>query len=89
MMLDAVARYFPRIGELDALRAWTGFRAATPDGAALIGILEPGLAVAGGHEGVGITQAPATGELIRDLLLGHQPTVDAAAFAPDRFGEAA
>ena len=85
-MLREVARYFPGVTALGALRAWTGMRAATPDGAPVIGMLEPGLAVAGGHEGVGITQAPATAELVRELLLGAQPS---ATFDPLRFGEAA
>jgi glycine/D-amino acid oxidase-like deaminating enzyme len=88
-MLEEVGRYFPRIHELEALRAWTGLRATTPDGAPVIGVVEPGLAVAGGHEGVGITQAPATAELIRDLLLGRPPAVDAVSFDPRRFVEAA
>jgi glycine/D-amino acid oxidase-like deaminating enzyme len=88
-MLRAVARYFPQIASLTALRAWTGMRASTPDGAPVVGIVEPGLAVAGGHEGVGITQAPATAELLRELLLRASPTVDPAHFDPRRFGEAA
>lgn len=88
-MLGAVARYFPGIARLTALRAWTGLRAATPDGAPVIGIVRPGLAVAGGHEGVGITQAPATAELVRDLILGAAPASDPSTFDPNRFGEAA
>jgi glycine/D-amino acid oxidase-like deaminating enzyme len=88
-MLGAVARYFPEITRLTALRAWTGMRAATPDGAPVIGIVQPGLAVAGGHEGVGITQAPATAELLRDLILGATPVSDPSTFDPRRFGEAA
>jgi glycine/D-amino acid oxidase-like deaminating enzyme len=88
-MLGEVARYFPRIHELGALRAWTGLRATTPDGAPAIGIVEPGLAVAGGHEGVGITQAPATAELLRDLLLERPSSLDASTFDPLRFGRAA
>lgn len=88
-MLGAVARYFPDIGRLTALRAWTGMRAATPDGAPVIGIVEPGIAVAGGHEGVGITQAPATAELLCAQLLGTGLAVDASPFDPHRFGEAA
>lgn len=88
-MLEAVARYFPRVGRLTALRAWTGMRAATPDGAPVIGVLEPGLAVAGGHEGVGITQAPATAELLCHRLLGTPTAVDGRLFDPHRFGVAA
>lgn len=88
-MLRTVSRYFPDIGRLSALRAWTGLRAATPDGAPVIGVVEDGLAVAGGHEGVGITQAPATAELVRKLLLEGPNLTEAKPFDPRRFGEAA
>jgi glycine/D-amino acid oxidase-like deaminating enzyme len=88
-MVARATTFFPRLPQLTALRAWTGFRAVTPDGAAVIGILEPGLAVAAGHEGVGITQAPATAELLRHLLLGGNTEIEAAAFDPWRFREAA
>jgi len=88
-MLERATRFFPELPSLTALRTWTGFRAATPDGAALIGVLEPGLAVAGGHEGVGITQAPATAELISHCILGSATAIDPTAFNPRRFGEAA
>ena len=88
-MLERATRFFPLLPQLTALRAWTGFRAATPDGAAVIGVLAPGLAVAGGHEGVGITQAPATAELLSHLILGTETQIDARPFDPRRFREAA
>jgi glycine/D-amino acid oxidase-like deaminating enzyme len=84
-MLQRATRFFPGLPQLTALRTWTGFRAATPDGAAIIGILEPGLAVATGHEGVGITQAPATAELMAHLILGVGTHIDATPFDPHRF----
>ncbi|MEI6003518.1 FAD-binding oxidoreductase, partial [Paraburkholderia bengalensis] len=36
-MLQRAARYLPGLPALDCLRAWTGFRAASPDGLPLIG----------------------------------------------------
>jgi glycine/D-amino acid oxidase-like deaminating enzyme len=43
----------------------------------------PGLMIAAGHEGLGITTATATGELIAALALGG-PSIDPAPYAPDR-----
>lgn len=84
-MLHRAVDFFPRLGDLTALRSWTGFRAATPDGAPIIGILEPGLAVATGHEGLGVTQAPGTARLLNQLLAGETCDIDPAPFDPHRF----
>ena len=45
----------PGLAGLNAIRAWTGFRAATPDGLPLLGEhpAQPGLWLAVGHEGPG------------------------------------
>jgi glycine/D-amino acid oxidase-like deaminating enzyme len=40
--------------------------------------------IAGGHEGLGITTATATAEMIVSLALGERPLIDPAPFAPDR-----
>lgn len=62
--------------------AWAGLRPWSPRPAPVIGLLEPAVAVAVGHFRNGILLAPATGELIADLVLGRPPRVDPAAFAP-------
>jgi glycine/D-amino acid oxidase-like deaminating enzyme len=84
-------RFLPDIGDLRMLRAWTGFRPATPDGRPLIGRIRgdgraPAAArwIAAGHEGLGLTTAPATARLWLDLLLGRAPSIDPAPYAPDR-----
>ena len=80
-MLDRAREYIPAIGGLSAIRCWTGFRAATPDNLPLIGpSAEPGVYLATGHEGLGITTSLATGKLIADHLLGR-----ASAIAPDPY----
>lgn len=84
-MLQRAVWYLPRLGQLDALRTWVGFRPTTPDNLPLIGEWDPGLYLAAGHEGLGITTAPATGELIADLVTGARPIVDPAPFDPLRF----
>lgn len=83
-MLRRAAEYLPGLASLHALRAWTGFRPATPDKLPLVGEWEPGLWVATGHEGLGITTAPGTARLVAALALGRTPPIDPAPFAPRR-----
>jgi glycine/D-amino acid oxidase-like deaminating enzyme len=47
----------------------------------------PGLFLACGHEGLGITTAPATAELIVSAILGRPAPMDPAPFLPGRFPE--
>jgi D-hydroxyproline dehydrogenase subunit beta len=79
---------FPFLAAVRAIRAYTGFRPASPDHLPVIGAdpAVPGLFHATGHEGAGIGLAPATAELITALIDGARPPVDAAPFAPARFG---
>ncbi|SAL11553.1 FAD dependent oxidoreductase [Caballeronia arvi] len=90
-MLARATRYLPGIGALDAIRAWTGFRAATPDGLPLIGPARfPGdrLWLAAGHEGLGVTTSLGTAKLIAAQMLGGPipfDMPDTNAFSPQRF----
>jgi glycine/D-amino acid oxidase-like deaminating enzyme len=85
-MLDRALDFMPGIGSAAAIRTWTGFRPATPDKLPLIGAWEetPGLWIAAGHEGLGITTSLGTGQLIADLITGKQPAIDAEPFSPSR-----
>ncbi len=85
-MLARAVEFLPDLARLSALRTWTGFRPATPDNLPLIGRWEPvpGLWLATGHEGLGITTALATGRLLTDLILGRAPRLDPLPFAPGR-----
>lgn len=80
-------RLFPFLAGVPVIRAYGGFRPYVPDHLPVIGT-DPrlsGLWHATGHEGAGIGLSVATGELIRDLLLGRPPAVDPAPFSPGRF----
>jgi D-hydroxyproline dehydrogenase subunit beta len=79
--------FLPRLAGVSALRGWIGFRPATPDNLPLIGRWPevPGMWIAGGHEGLGITTSLATARLLADLVSGRRPEIDAAPFAPDRW----
>jgi glycine/D-amino acid oxidase-like deaminating enzyme len=83
-MLRRAAEYVPGISALRALRTWVGFRPATPDGLPLIGEWEPGLMVAAGHEGLGVTTSLGTARLVADLVLGRTPAVDPKPYDPRR-----
>jgi sarcosine oxidase subunit beta len=56
----------------------------SPDHNAMIG-RSGGFLYATGFSGHGFLQAPAAGELVRDLYLGREPFVDVAALSADRF----
>jgi glycine/D-amino acid oxidase-like deaminating enzyme len=83
-MLRRASEFVPGLRALKALRTWTGFRPATPDKLPLVGRLEDGLFVAAGHEGLGITTAPATGRLLADLVVGRPPAIDPTPYLPTR-----
>jgi D-hydroxyproline dehydrogenase subunit beta len=81
------AALFPVLRGARAIRAYAGFRPASPDHLPIIGPdpVVPGLYHATGHEGAGIGLAPGTAELLTALIDGAPPPVDPAPFAPARF----
>jgi D-hydroxyproline dehydrogenase subunit beta len=85
-MLERAAEFIPALARLSMIRTWTGFRPATPDKLPLIGAWPdtPGLFIAAGHEGLGITTSLGTAQLIADLVAGREPVIDASPFAPTR-----
>ncbi|WP_348263870.1 FAD-dependent oxidoreductase [Telmatobacter sp. DSM 110680] len=86
-MLQRAATYMPSIGDLNALRVWTGFRAATPDKLPLIGpaSFDETVWLATGHEGLGITTSLATGELLAAKLTGRESAIPIEPYVPSRF----
>lgn len=86
-MLKRALEYLPGLGQLCAIRVWTGHRAATPDKLPLIGpsVESDRLWLATGHEGLGITTSLGTARLLADLLLGRPTAIPAAPYAPSRF----
>jgi glycine/D-amino acid oxidase-like deaminating enzyme len=85
-MIRRALEFMPGLARLSAIRTWTGFRPATPDNLPLIGPWAgtPGLYVAAGHEGLGITTALATARLIADAILGRPSPIDASPYSPMR-----
>ncbi|WLT30938.1 FAD-binding oxidoreductase [Geothrix sp. PMB-07] len=89
-MIHRALSYVPGLAEVPVLRTWTGFRPTTPDHRPLIGPWphHRGVLLACGHEGLGITTAPATAELVVAQVLGLEPPLDPTPYLPSRFAEA-
>ena len=85
-MVSRALDYMPGLARLSSIRVWTGFRAATPDSLPIIGPHpdHPGLYLATGHEGLGITTSLGTAELIVDHILGRPSAIPAEPYLPAR-----
>ncbi|MEC5404443.1 FAD-binding oxidoreductase [Paraburkholderia sp. MPAMCS5] len=89
-MLQRAARYLPMLPHLNGIRAWTGFRAASPDGLPLIGPAgdaAPGVWLAIGHEGLGVTTSLATAKLLAAQIVGSAAAIPVEPYLPGRFGQ--
>ncbi len=93
-MLQRAARYLPVLPTLNGIRAWTGFRAASPDGLPLIGPagdFAPGVWLAVGHEGLGVTTSLATAKLlaaqITAQVIATTVPMPLAPYLPARFAQ--
>jgi glycine/D-amino acid oxidase-like deaminating enzyme len=85
-MLNRAALFMPSVAGLTALRSWTGFRAATPDGLPLIGPSPEygNVFLATGHEGLGVTTSLATGKLVIDCILNRESAIPREPYSPAR-----
>lgn len=87
----AAARCAPSLAGLALSRGWAGLYEMTPDANALIGE-SPSVGrflYATGFSGHGFCQAPAAGEVVRDLVRGVRPFVDVTPLRAERFAERA
>lgn len=85
---ERALRLFPALAGANVMRSYLGFRPYVPDHLPVIGADErlPGLWFATGHEGAGIGLAPATGEILAELVGGGTHALDAEPFRPGRPG---
>ncbi len=84
-LLEDAARLVPSLADASFRGAWVGLRPETPDHLPLVGPVPTldGLLVAAGHFRTGVLLSPATGEIVRDGVLGKgwaEP-----AFLPERW----
>ena len=84
-MLEKAKAFLPGLDPTGG-REWMGYRPSLPDSLPVIGRARaPNTYCAFGHGHLGLTQAAATGRLIRDLVLGQTPPLDPTPFRPQRF----
>ncbi|MBI3713040.1 MAG: FAD-binding oxidoreductase [Burkholderiales bacterium] len=85
-MLARACEYAPALAQIKALRSWTGFRAATPDGLPYVGPHphRKHVWMATGHEGLGVTTSLASAALLRDQICGLQSAIAIAPYLPAR-----
>lgn len=88
---EVARRRAPEIAELPVTGGWAGLYELTPDHNALIGEAPSvhRFLYATGFSGHGFLQAPAVGEIVRDLYLGRTPPVDVTALTANRFAPGA
>src|SRR5262245_32667390 len=80
-------RYAPGLRHAPIVRTWVGLRPYAIDKHHLIGPWPhvPGLWIAAGHEGLGISLAPITGRLLAQQIAGLPCDIDHRPYLPARF----
>ncbi len=74
----------PALAEAEVVGHWAGLRPGSPEGIPFIGPVPgfAGLWLNCGHYRNGLVLAPASCQLLADLMLGREPIVDPAPYAP-------
>jgi len=90
-LLAVAERRAPRIATAPIQGGWAGLYDMSPDHNAIIGEAREvsRFLYATGFSGHGFLQGPATGEILRDLVLGREPFVDVAPMSAERFADGA
>jgi D-amino-acid dehydrogenase len=88
-IVRAIPDYFPAFQEsdFDDIQPWSGLRPCSPDGLPYIGRTQrwKNLTLAAGHAMMGLSLAPATGQIVASLLSNEPSPIPLALFNPDRF----
>jgi glycine/D-amino acid oxidase-like deaminating enzyme len=87
-MLQRAIAYMPGLAECNAIRSWTGLRPATPESLPILDQHPANghLWLALGHEGLGVTTATGTADIMAARMTGTTPPLDPAPFVLARFG---
>lgn len=77
-------KMLPGLAQREVVGHWAGLRPGSPDGIPFIGEVPelPGLWLNCGHYRNGLVLAPASCELLKNLMLGETPIVDPAPYSP-------
>ncbi len=84
-ILDAAMDCYPDLKNVEPGPVWHGYRPCPPDGMPYIGAWKPGssIVVATGHGMMGLSLAPSTGRMVRDILMYNKNFN--SKFEPNRF----
>jgi D-amino-acid dehydrogenase len=75
-ILRVMEDLFPNAGDRDQAEYWTGLRPMTPDGPPILGQAGPeNLYLNTGHGTLGWTQACGSGQIIADIISGHESKI--------------
>jgi glycine oxidase len=75
----------PSLTAAPIVEQWAGLRLATPDELPILGLLAERRFIAAGHYRNGILLAPATAQVLAQMLTGDSPALDLTRFSPSRF----
>jgi sarcosine oxidase subunit beta len=86
-LVERAVHRCPALAEAAIARGWAGLRTLTPDGSAILGDAPeaPGLLLAVGMSGHGITHAPAVGRALAERIVHGRTSLPLDAFRADRF----
>lgn len=87
LLLEDLAKVYPRANIRDAKPHWMGHRPCLPDSLPVVGPVRdwPGLWCAFGHGHLGLTGSAPTGALVAAAMLGPKPNADLSPFGVERF----
>jgi sarcosine oxidase subunit beta len=89
-LVERAVHRCPALAEASIARGWAGLRTLTPDDSAILGEVpgRPGLVLAVGLGGHGITQGPAVGLAVAELIIrGKSSSLPLAPFHVGRFSD--
>jgi len=86
-VMKSAISLLPCLAEMRVIRSWAGMRPASLDGRPIIGEhpLRKGVWLAAGHEGLGVTTALATAELLANQIMNTPCAIDVSPYLPSRF----
>jgi sarcosine oxidase subunit beta len=88
-VIDVAVQRLPALADGSVSHAWAGLYEMSPDGNPIIGRARQvdGLFLINGFSGHGFQHSPAAGRVLADVIVGRDPGIDLAPFAPDRFAD--
>lgn len=86
LLLQHAVNIVPALANVPVVKQWAGLRPGSPGGVPFIGAVPgaPNVFVNAGHYRNGLVLAPASAQLMADLLTGHSPIVDPEPYDPAR-----